>query len=315
MDTVPATRRADVAVGLVAMAFTHVAFFVACSEGFLEREGIDCDYEVLGSPDAVTAALAGGTIQMAPTTPEGAIADHAAGGDLVIIAGGANKLPLRLIGRPEHRDLASLRGARIGVSSVHEGTVHVIQTMLASAGLQPADYEFEVVGAHPRRWELLQEGAIDAGLQLTPYDRIAIDAGFTDLGDPTQFVPEFAFNAIVTDRRWAESHADVATAFVGALLDATAWTYSQPSGAARALASLTGYDSALVAQSVQELVEREVIPRQMAVSDAGLRQVLAAMRANGRLPAGTSTDPRAYVDGRYLKTAGKLRDLDLDALS
>ena len=57
--------------------------------------------------------------------------------------------------------------------------------MLATVGLNhPADYLLAVVGTHPPRWELLQQGTTDAGLQSRPYDQIAIEAGFSDLGDP-----------------------------------------------------------------------------------------------------------------------------------
>ncbi len=87
-----------------------------------------------------------------------------------------------------------LRGGRIGTSSLTEGTRHVAERMLAAHGLSyPADYDFALEGSHVERWKALQAGTIDAALQMIPYDDIATDAGFTDLGPVTE---EFAFNAV-----------------------------------------------------------------------------------------------------------------------
>ena len=66
--------------------------------------------------------------------------------------------------------------------------------MLAAHGLAyPADYDFALEGSHVERWKALQAGTIDAALQMIPYDAMAVDAGFTDLGPVTE---EFALSAV-----------------------------------------------------------------------------------------------------------------------
>ena len=66
--------------------------------------------------------------------------------------------------------------------------------MLAAHGLTyPADYDFALEGSHVERWKALQAGTIDAALQMIPYDFMAVEAGFTDLGPVTE---EFALNAV-----------------------------------------------------------------------------------------------------------------------
>ena len=291
-------------VSLIAPAFTFVPVFAAKRRGFFERRGIDCVYEFVGSGDAVTERLQTGRVQLAPNTPEGALADRAAGGSLIVIGGLTNGLPFRLIGLPGHEGLESLRGGTIGVSSLTEGTVHVIEAMLATAGLrQPDDYTLEVVGAHPRRWELLQQGAIDAGLQLTPFDRIAIEAGFSDLGDPSELFPEFAFSVLAADARWATANDDLLVLILRALLDATEWLYDDLAGGAAVLVEETGVERRLAELSMRDLVEGTVIPRDLEPSRAGLELVLRIMRHQGRLADGAPLDPDAYLDLSYLERA------------
>ena len=291
-------------VSLIAPAFTFVPLFTAKRRGFFNRFGIDCNYEFVGAGDAVTEALKAGSIQFAPTTPEGALADRAAGGTLVVIGGWTNRLPFKLIGLAKHTSLASLRGGTIGVSSLTEGTVSVIQSMLAAAGLRcPDDYAFEVVGTHPRRWELLQEGAIDAGLQLTPYDQIAIEAGFSDLGDPSDLFPEFAFSVLVVNSRWAAANETLMVSILEALLDAMRWAHDDPAGAADVLVEETGTERRLAEASMRRLVEGNLMPRDLAPSKPGLELVLQIMRDNGGLPAHAPIDAEFYLDTSYLERA------------
>jgi ABC-type nitrate/sulfonate/bicarbonate transport system substrate-binding protein len=295
-------RRID--VSLIAPAFTFVPLFAAKRRGFFERRGVDCVYEYLGSGDAVTDALRTGRIQLAPSTPEGALADRAAGGTLVVLGGLTNRLPFRLIGLPQHTNLEALRGGTIGVSSLTEGTVSVIEAMLAAAGLhQPDDYTLEVVGAHPRRWELLQHGAIDAALQLTPFDRIAIEGGFSDLGDPSDLYPEFAFSVVAADAGWAAANHELTVEILRGLLDATQWLYEDVSGGAQVLVEETGVEHRLAELSLLELVQRAVIPRDLEPSREGLDVVLRIMHDNGRLSDGAPLDPEAYLDLSFLERA------------
>ena len=64
----------------------------------------------------------------------------------------------------------------------------------------PGDYEFAVVGVHPARWKALQEGTIDAAVQLIPLNFVAEDAGYNNLGEVTDYIPEIVFTGLIVDR-------------------------------------------------------------------------------------------------------------------
>ena len=123
-----------------------------------------------------------------------------------------------MIALARHKTFDDLRGGRIGTSSLTEGTRHVAERMLAAHGLAyPADYDFALEGSHVERWKALQAGTIDAALQMIPYDAMAVNAGFTDLGPVTE---EFALSAVCA-RLPAER--GIVSAFLQALAEATRW--------------------------------------------------------------------------------------------
>ena len=142
----------------------------------------------------MTSALRDGQVDVALTAPEGSIADAAAGRPAPR-AGRADRPPAAVPDRARTArcPVGDLRGGRIGTSSLTEGTRHVAERMLAAHGLAyPGDYEFALEGSHVEPWKALQAGTIHAALQMIPYDDLAIDAGFTDLGPATG---PFSFNA------------------------------------------------------------------------------------------------------------------------
>jgi len=153
----------DVSVGLVAPAYVCVPLWIAQRRGSFERVGIRATAQICGTTDGTTEAARAGAVQFALTAPEGAIVDAMTGGQLLLIAGLANRPPLSLIAQARYRSIEDLRHARIGTSSLTEGTRHIVEEMLRAHGLvHERDYEFVLAGAHPQRWEALRSGTIDA---------------------------------------------------------------------------------------------------------------------------------------------------------
>src|SRR4249919_3033964 len=147
-----------VRVGVVAPAVVNLPLWVAEDAGLLAAAGVRISETVCGTTDATTAALTGRDVDVALGTPEGALA---APETLTILAALANKPPLSLVAQPGIGSIPQLRGADIGTSSLQEGTVHLVQAMLAAHGLHyPEDYRFALAGAHPQRWQALQDGSI-----------------------------------------------------------------------------------------------------------------------------------------------------------
>jgi ABC-type nitrate/sulfonate/bicarbonate transport system substrate-binding protein len=288
----------QIAVGVVAPAYVNVPLWVAQHRGFLADQGLAADQRILGSTEAVTRALRAGEVDVALSSPEGSIADAAAGGPLRVVAGLADRPPLSMIALSRHRTFADLRGGRIGTSSLREGTRHVAERMLAAHGLSyPADYSFALEGSHVARWQALRDGAIDAALQMIPYDDIAAEAGFTNLGPVTE---DFAFNAVCAP---AGIERDLLTRFLRALREATAWFRGHVGEAAAIAAGQTSIDERHARRACQALAARGVIPADLRFSPAALAAAVESLRSSGGLAPGVTAPLEAALDYSFLDQA------------
>jgi ABC-type nitrate/sulfonate/bicarbonate transport system substrate-binding protein len=284
-----------ITVGVVAPAYVNLPLWVAQDRGLLDQRGLTATEQVIGSTDGVTRALRYGQVDLALTAPEGSIADAVAGGPLRVVAGLIDRPPLSLIAVPKHATVADLRGGRIGTSSLTEGTRHVAERMLGAHGLRyPADYDFALEGSHVERWKALQSGAIDAALQMIPFDDIATDAGFTNLGPAAG---AFAFNAVCV-----RSPADpaVLTAFLAALAEGADWFRGHVDESAAIAAARAGTEPRYALAACRKLAADGVIPARLRSAPDALAAAVAALRSSGLIPSGGPDPIDAAVDYSYL---------------
>src|ERR1051326_6959486 len=273
-----------VSFGLIAPAVIFLPLWIAEREGFFAKCGVEAVWRTCGTTDATTDAVRNGSVEIIMNSPEGSIADRIADGPLRLIGGLANRPPLSLIARPEFKRIEDLRGRRIGTSSLTEGTCHVVQLMLDKHGLHyPEDFEFVLAGAHPQRWGALQEGTIDAALQLLPFDLIAEHAGYSNLGAADDYVPEFSFATISARIDWLEENAGLAAKLMRGLLEATAWFYDHPQEAAQIVSTESRMQPEFALRACEKLIEKNVIPRDLHISRPALDRAFEAMRASGQV--------------------------------
>jgi ABC-type nitrate/sulfonate/bicarbonate transport system substrate-binding protein len=285
----------EITVGVVAPAYVNVPLWVAQERGMLERRGLAAAENILGTTHGVTQALRDGTVDIALGSPEGSIADAVAGGPLRVVAGLIDRPPLSLIALARHKTVEDLRGGRIGTSSLTEGTRHIAERMLAAHGLAyPADYDFALEGSHVERWKALQAGTIDAALQMIPYDAMAADAGFTDLGPVTE---EFALSAVCARHT---TEREMVTAFLQALAEAAQWFRDHLEESAAIAAARTSVAPRYSLEACQKLAAGGVIPPDLRASPAALAAAVEALRSSGLLPSDGPDPLEAAVDYSYL---------------
>jgi len=286
----------EITVGVVAPAYVNIPLWVAQERGFLDRRGLRAVERVIGTTDGVTSALRQGEVDIALTAPEGSIADAVAGGSLRVVAGLIDRPPLSMIALPRHRTFGDLRGGKIGTSSLREGTRHVAQRMLAGHGLTyPGDYDFALEGSHVERWKALQAGTIDAALQMIPYDYLAADAGFTNLGPVTE---DFALNTVCINNH--SSERKVVTHFLQALAEATDWFRGNVEESAAIAAARTSVEPRYALRACEALAAEGVIARDLRCGRAALAAVIEAMRSSGLIPPDAPDPIAAAVDYSYL---------------
>jgi ABC-type nitrate/sulfonate/bicarbonate transport system substrate-binding protein len=291
-------------ISMVALAFPYYPVWVAEERGYCERHGILCKIEVTGATDKVTISFASGTAQIGMVTPEGVIGDAAQGGRQRLIAGNANKAPLSLIGAKSIKKIEGLKGKRVGTSSLKEGTAILVQRLLEAHGLNyPGDFEFSLVGAHPQRWDHLQKGTIEAGLQLIPYNYIAVEAGFTDLGAASDYVPDYAFTAIALNLDWGERNRDAAVRCLRAMREAVQWTAANVDEAAAILRRRAHSNDEHSRRALSEMFDRNVSPIDLRIDRKAIAVVFDNMHRFGLVEKDVSLSYEVCVDESFLGAA------------
>lgn len=264
-------------VGMVAPAVLNLPLWVAVEDGAFADAGLAVKTSVIGSTDGTTAALLAGDVDVALATAEPALADP---DRVVVLAGLADRPPLSLVAAPHLTSVEDLRGVLVGTTSLTEGTVHLVRTILARHGLHdPADYGFTLAGAHPQRWQALREGTLQAALQLMPFDQMAEEAGFSILARAEDVVPAFAFAAACVTTAWQATEPEVVEAVAASLRAGERSIREHPGRAAEVAGRHAQLREEHARRSVERLVDGGVMPVDLRFSPEAMAQTRAALAA------------------------------------
>lgn len=308
MTTDTAQPRAQIVLAGGAMGFNWLPVFVARERGIFERNGLDVELRKLGSVDKVTAAVRAGEANLAITPPEGALSDAAAGGSLRVIAANANCLPLTLVANARIKRIEELKGCVLGTSSLTEGTAIYTREMLSHHGLQyPQDYTFSLVGVHQPRWKALQEGTIDAAVQPPPFNFLAIDAGYTDLGEVSDYIPDIAFTAMLGRLEWLQANDASVLAMLRSLAEATAIVYDTSNDKALLpiMMEITQSDAIYGQRALDYMRSKSAFARSLEIPAGAMDKTLELMIKAGILdPAAKEAACQAW-DGSWARRAAQ----------
>jgi NitT/TauT family transport system substrate-binding protein len=271
----------EISLGGGAAGFNWLPVYVAQDKGFFERRGVAVSIRKMGTVDKATAGVRSGELNMAITPPEGAIRDYAQGGGLRIVAGNANRLPLTLVANARFKRIEDLKGATLGTSSLTEGTAIYTMEILARHGLNyPSDYAFSIVGVHPARWKALLEGTIDAAVQPPPFNFMAIDAGYSNLGEASEYIRDLVFTAVIVHRDWADENRAAIVAMLAGLIDATQWTYDVANDGELVpmMMELNQCDENYGRRALHYMRDMDLFPRDLSIPKEAITKSLELMR-------------------------------------
>lgn len=294
---------AEVTLAGGALGFNWLPVFVADRLGIFNRLGLNVTLKRMGTVDKATAAVLSGEANLAITPPEGAIADAISGGRLRIVAGNANRLPMTLVAHPRIKHIRDLKGCVLGTSSMTEGTAIYTMEMLSQHGLKyPGDYEFAVVGVHPERWQALQDGRIDAAVQPVPLNFVAIDAGYSNLGEVTDAIPEIAFTTLIGTSDWLEQNQAKVHTLLVSLIEATHAIQdpSQENVVIPILADITKSSESYSRRALVYMREQALFPPRLEIPASAFKTTVDLMVKAGLLESSKREQAAAVFDKRHL---------------
>ena len=288
----------------VSRNYFNMPIWIGVQQGFFRDEGIDLAVELHEGVDEVSNRLADGRVHLAYGITEHVILDSETGGQSEIIGGNVNRLPFSLIAGKNVRGFEDMRGKVVGVSSLEAGSSSLVMKLFEAHGLHhPADYTMIAVGPILARWEKLQSGEIDAGLQGAPLNYIAADAGYPTLADPRVDFPDFQFTSLHVLAPWAAANRALVVRFMRAFLRAHDWFYANREAVGALAVRETGVERRYADRAWDEYVKAEIFPRNADASDAAVQALIDISGLIRALPQRTKTQAADYINRTYLDEA------------
>ena len=288
----------------VSRNYFNVPVWIGVDQGYFPDEGIDLAVELHEGVDEVSNRLADGRVQLAYGITEHVILDSETGGQSEIIGGNVNRLPFSLIAAKGIAGFEDMRGKVVGVSSLEAGSSSLVMKLFEAHGLHyPADYTITAVGPILARWQKLQSGEIDAGLQGAPLNYIAADAGFPTLADPRTDFPDFQFTSLHVLAPWAEANRPLVVRFMRAFLRSHEWFYANRDGSGAIAVRETGVERRYADRAWDEYVEAGIFPRDGDASDAAVQALIDISGLIRAQPQRTKSRAADYINRSYLEEA------------
>jgi len=281
-------------------------FYVGEKKGFYKAENLNVELILIGRSDVQLQALLTGEIHFATLNADGVILVNEKGANLKVIAGVDNAAPYILVGGKSYKKIADLKGARLGVTSLRGGATSILLEYLKSKGLHfPRDFSLTILaGGTSARLSALESGSIAAGVVGIPYSDIAIDQGFTRLGDTLEVISTYQFNGLTVNPAWAEKNRSNVVKFLKAHIRALRWIHEQPEQAAEFFTSEMGVKPPYARRGIDYFTKNKVFPIDGSVTLEGLRVNIDVQFRDGVLKE-PLPGPEKYVDQSYVRQAQK----------
>jgi NitT/TauT family transport system substrate-binding protein len=216
----------EVNMGIAFVNARVAPLWVAEKEGFFRKNGIDIKLTNIPGGTQVAQALLSGGIDISFADPSSTISAIAAGAQLVEVMAITTIMPYYLVGAPEVKTVADLKGKRVGSSGLGLSASRLaLLVAFGTLGLDPNRDKITLVaaGLEPERMAGLAAGAI-AGTVIGPEYRSKIaQLGLNILADLRTIKIPWEQDALVTSRKFLEAKGEVVERVMKALLQGNAY--------------------------------------------------------------------------------------------
>ncbi|MEI4771566.1 ABC transporter substrate-binding protein [Psychrobacillus sp. FJAT-51614] len=209
-------------------AASGAGFYIAKEKGYFEDYNIEVEFAQFANSDEMLPALASGDVDIAGGVSTASFFNAIAQGiDVKIIADKGHNVPGKsyfsfVIGnhmKDEIKEYKDFKGKRIAVSSKNSIDEYIYLEMLKHAGLTPEDVEFVLLGDFGSMLGAIENGSIDAALQIEPLIAQGIEKGFHErFGDATDYAPESQIAMVLGSPKFMNEEKDVSLRFMAAYL-------------------------------------------------------------------------------------------------
>src|SRR6185503_347084 len=165
-----------------------------------QKYGLEAEYIALESGTLGMQTLLANEVQVLFTTGALAVTANLQGGDSVIIAGGINFFPFKLIVRPEIKAVADLHGKKLAISRFGSASDYAAQLAVEKLGGDAKQVTMLQLGGNPSRLAAMISGTTHATVFSEPFASVAVKQGMRSLLDLADSGVPFPQNTFIVRR-------------------------------------------------------------------------------------------------------------------
>ncbi|TKG72137.1 ABC transporter substrate-binding protein [Prauserella endophytica] len=184
-------------------------------KGFFEEQGLDVTFVEAQDPVGLVSS---GDVQIADSDTTSAVIAAGKSAPIKIVSSMyRTKGPFYLIGGKNVRDMADLKGKRIGIGRKGSGMEVYTRYILRENGISESEVTLIPTGAYQPAYAALESGQVDATIIHEPFVSLAESTGVGHLlAKGWDYLPTFHTGVEITSTRFAEENPDVVRKFLTA---------------------------------------------------------------------------------------------------
>lgn len=232
--------RLPIRIAYVALATSTFPTWIADTEGFFGKEGLDAQISYVQGSSTALPALASGGLDILEAQPAVSVQGQLKGEDTVVLATHIPYADQRIVVRPEIKTMDDLRGKSIAVSKPGTVTDNVVRWVLEHYNLTPdKDVKVTYLSTQPGQLAALQNGLVAATMIPAPYDLLAEKSGGHLLLDVRSLNYAYPVDGVVSTRTYVKAHHQETVAYLKAYVMGVRYAKSHPDDAKQVLAKFT----------------------------------------------------------------------------
>jgi NitT/TauT family transport system substrate-binding protein len=276
------------------------ALLVSMAEkrGLYTKYGLSSTVIYVSGGSTSIQAMVSGDADLAQLTGPPGVTAALRGADIVYIAMTDDRMGYQLVTRRDFKNIAELKGKRLGISRFGSSADFGVRTLLKKSGIDPKDVTILQIGNEAERLAALRSGSIDGSVFNAPFGAEAKRFNFNILADAGALGIPYFNTGICGSARYLQKNEQKILSFLRAYLEAIKVFKSEPEYTLKALAQFTR-------SSDPELLKEAYEYNKARIPDVPYPSLTAMQAVVDPLIAGdpklAKVEAKSFINDRFLK--------------
>lgn len=264
-----------------------IDFVVARDKGFFASENLDVDATYM-TPDLVIKALIAGTVDLARSGTHFGIIAASRGAEIKIIGGSNYGYPYQVIGNPQFKTLADLKGQKIAGASVASITTTIFKDVMQRRGIPPSAYTLLFVGGSPERFQAVASGQVAASLaEAPPFNFRSVEAGRRVLLNYSDEIKNLQYTSFFVTTKSLAQNRSLFMRYMRAIGQGMRWINdpANEKAAIELMVQRLKIDQAIAAKTYKFMIpENKAFRYEGMIDGAGLAEMIRLLESDKMIP-------------------------------